>query len=156
MSGAKRYPLPPAAECQHRPGSPIDLREDGEDAEIELHARRGSEAARLSRPNERPRLPVRPVREIREAFARVAAEMLPEPQEAIHSEGLRESRSLACFRDAPMSDRITGRNADDFAVLRSVANTARKNMLSVMEALSGSSESFLKAIGIEPRKSEPG
>ena len=53
-----------------------------------------------------------------------------------------------CFR--------TEQGADDFAVLRSVANTARKNKLNVMESLSGTSESFLKAIGIVPRKSEPG
>ena len=38
----------------------------------------------------------------------------------------------------------TEQGADDFAVLRSVANTARKNKLNVMESLSGSSESFLK------------
>ena len=47
-----------------------------------------------------------------------------------------------CFR--------TKQGADDFAVLRSVANTARKNKLNVMESLSGSSESFLEAVGIEP------
>ena len=46
----------------------------------------------------------------------------------------------------------TERGADDFAVLRSAANTARKNKLNVMESLSGSSGSFLKAVGIEPRK----
>ena len=58
----------------------------------------------------------------------------------------RRMKVSGCFR--------TEQGADDFAVLRSVANTARKNKLNVMEALSGSSESFLKAIGIEPRKSE--
>ena len=50
----------------------------------------------------------------------------------------------------------TEQGADDFAVLRSVANTARKNKLNVMESLSGTSESFLKAIRIVSRKSEPG
>ena len=49
----------------------------------------------------------------------------------------------------------TEQGADDFAVLRSVASAPRKNELNVMEALSGTSESFLKAIGIGPRQREP-
>ena len=50
----------------------------------------------------------------------------------------------------------TKRGAEDFAVMRSVADAPRKNDLNVIETLSGSSESSLKAIGIDAWKGEPG
>ena len=45
-----------------------------------------------------------------------------------------------CFR--------TLRGAEDFAIMRSIIDTARKNGLDVMEVLSGTPEQFLAAIGI--------
>ena len=45
-----------------------------------------------------------------------------------------------CFR--------TLQGAEDFAIMRSIIDTARKNGLDVMEVLSGTPEQFLAAIGI--------
>ena len=41
------------------------------------------------------------------------------------------------------------RGAKDFAVMRAIIDTARKNGLDVMEVLAGTPEQFLAAIGIE-------
>ena len=46
-----------------------------------------------------------------------------------------------CFR--------TLQGAEDFAIIRSIIDTARKNGLDVMEVLAGTPEEFLAAIGIE-------
>ena len=46
-----------------------------------------------------------------------------------------------CFR--------TPQGAEDFAIMRSIIDTARKNGLDVMEVLAGTPEQFLAAIGIE-------
>ena len=43
---------------------------------------------------------------------------------------------------------LTEQDAKDFAIMRSIIDTARKNGLDMMEVLSGRPEQFLAAVGI--------
>ena len=61
------------------------------------------------------------------------------PERTLRMMNLRMKIS-ACFR--------TLRGAEDFAFMRSIIDTARKNGLDVMEILSGTPEQFLAGIGI--------